>query len=98
MTNNHHDNLDDLRGRIDAIDDNIRMLLLERQDLSQQVALEKIKQGNTIVYRPDREAEQYARLVDTFPNKKMRTHYKHCLDVIIKESRAIQQDVIDNRL
>ena len=54
--------LEEVRGRIDALDPGIRDLLMERMDLSCHVAEAKKESGDFRVYRPDREEEILKRL------------------------------------
>jgi chorismate mutase / prephenate dehydratase len=50
--------LEDVRGRIDAVDAQIHELLNERARLAQQVGISKAKDGHTVdFYRPEREAQ-----------------------------------------
>src|ERR1700757_463651 len=50
--------LEDVRGRIDAVDEQIHRLLNERARLAQQVGISKTNDGRTVdFYRPEREAQ-----------------------------------------
>jgi chorismate mutase / prephenate dehydratase len=50
--------LEDVRGRIDAVDAKIHELISERARLAQQVGISKAKDGRTVdFYRPEREAQ-----------------------------------------
>ena len=50
--------LEDVRTRIDAVDEQIHRLLNERARLAQQVGLSKSPDGRTVdFYRPEREAQ-----------------------------------------
>ncbi|HTL90923.1 MAG TPA: chorismate mutase, partial [Steroidobacteraceae bacterium] len=50
--------LEDVRGRIDAVDAQIHQLLNERARLAQQVGISKAHDGHTVdFYRPEREAQ-----------------------------------------
>jgi chorismate mutase/prephenate dehydratase len=50
--------LEDVRGRIDAVDEQIHRLLNERARLAQRVGISKAHDGHTVdFYRPEREAQ-----------------------------------------
>src|ERR1700740_17900 len=50
--------LDDVRGRIDAVDEQLHALMNERARLAQQVGLSKTHDGRTVdFYRPERDAQ-----------------------------------------
>ena len=50
--------LEDVRGRIDAVDEQLHRLLNERARLAQQVGISKTNDGRTVdFYRPEREAQ-----------------------------------------
>ena len=50
--------LEDVRARIDAVDESIHGLINERARLAQQVGISKAKDGRTVdFYRPEREAQ-----------------------------------------
>src|SRR5579863_8742036 len=51
-------NLEEVRGKIDAIDEQLHALLNERARLAQQVGISKTREGKTVdFYRPEREAQ-----------------------------------------
>ncbi|MGC6535508.1 MAG: chorismate mutase [Parvibaculales bacterium] len=56
--------LADIRREIDALDGDLRALLLKRSDLVAQVAASKAQSGDGAILRPDREAAQMAALLD----------------------------------
>jgi len=50
--------LEQIRGRIDSVDEQIHQLLSERARLAQQVGISKHREGHTVdFYRPEREAQ-----------------------------------------
>lgn len=49
--------LDKLRGEIDALDENIQALIVRRARHAQAIAKIKQETGNSVVYRPEREAD-----------------------------------------
>lgn len=57
-------NLADIRREIDALDAQMRALLLRRADLVGQVAASKAQSDDTAVLRPEREAAQMRALLD----------------------------------
>lgn len=57
-------NLADIRSEIDALDADLRALLLRRADLVAQVAASKAQSGDGGVLRPEREAAQMRALLD----------------------------------
>lgn len=85
-----------IRERIDAVDNAIRELLLDRLECSKLVAEYKISSGDYSVYRPDREEEMVRRLSADVPEV-LRKHYISSLKAIISESRAYQYDLIFDR-
>ncbi len=83
------DDIKDLRGRIDALDEKIIDLLKERIAVSQQIGAEKQRLGMSVV-DPTREEEVYSRLLALWgheiPAHYLRTIYREIIGV----SRAIQ--------
>ena len=59
--------LEDIRKKIDAIDPQLRQLLMERMDCSKQVAEAKQAAGETNIYRADREQVILERLSQGVP-------------------------------
>lgn len=60
--------LDQLRARIDAVDDQLKTLLNARAQLAQQVAEAKLSEGGEVVfYRPEREAQVLRRVQEGNP-------------------------------
>lgn len=55
--------MDDLRKKIDAIDDEMLELFLKRMQIVKQIAEEKKRKGLAI-YNPDRESEVLSRLTN----------------------------------
>src|ERR1700684_1732911 len=57
--------LDDLRGQIDAIDEQLHSWLNQRARLAQQAGISKHTDGHTVdFYRPEREAEVLRRALE----------------------------------
>ncbi len=56
--------LKDLRARIDEIDEQLHALINQRAELAQQTAAHKQATGETVCYRPEREADILRRVIE----------------------------------
>lgn len=81
--------LDDVRTRIDALDGQIRELLMQRMECSQQVAAAKLAAGSIEVNRPEREAQILERLGAEVPAER-RGGYLAAVRRLIEASRSYQ--------
>ena len=62
--------LEEIRKDIDAIDQQIRDLLMKRLDCSEQVVASKIEAKNYVIYRADRENMMLENLAHGVPEKR----------------------------
>ena len=85
--------LEDVRKKIDAIDPQIRKLLMERMDCSKEVALAKQEAGDTNVYRADRERAILEKLSKTVPEDR-KAEYVATVRKIIETSRMYQYGML----
>ncbi len=87
-----HDELADLRQRIDAIDDQVLELVSERARLAEAVARTKAQRGEGLqVYRPEREAEVLRRLTARNPGPLTREQVTVLFREVMSACRALQQ-------
>ena len=85
--------LEDVRKKIDAIDPQIRELLMERLDCSKMVAEAKQEAGETNVYRADREQAIIARLSQEVPEDR-KAEYISVIRKIMETSRMYQYGML----
>lgn len=88
--------LNEVRAQIDAIDPQIRQLLMQRMDCSEQVLQAKLESGNTKIYRADREAQILDTLGATVPEDR-RAQYLAVERKIIETSRMHQYGTLLDR-
>ena len=81
--------LSEIRARIDAIDPQIRELLMKRLDCGGDVAQAKLKAGETTIYRPDREEAILKRMGEGVPEDRLRS-YLAVVRKIMEASRMYQ--------
>ena len=81
--------LEEARRQIDALDLEIRDLLMRRMDMSRAVAEYKKRSGDTSVYRPEREREILSLLGKDVPEER-RDAYLAVVRRILQGSRAYQ--------
>ena len=62
--------INDARAKIDSIDAEIKNLLMQRLDYSEQIAHIKINEGNLTIFRADREEEILNRLGAGVPEER----------------------------
>lgn len=82
-----------MRSEIDAIDPQIRELLMARLDCSQEVAAAKLVSGDRSIYRADREEEILRRLGQGVPEDR-RAVYLAVVRKIMETSRMYQYGMI----
>ncbi|MGX8687213.1 MAG: chorismate mutase [bacterium] len=85
--------LEEVRGGIDALDPEIRELLMKRLDLSLRVAEAKKASGDFRVYRPDREEEILFRLGQGVPEDR-KAGYLAVVRKIMETSRMYQYGLL----
>lgn len=85
--------LDDIRKDIDAIDSEIKELLMKRMDCSLAVAMAKHEEGSLDVYRADREAEILEKL-GSGVSQDRKPEYLACVQKIMEASRTYQYDLL----
>ncbi|MBF0281030.1 MAG: prephenate dehydratase [Zetaproteobacteria bacterium] len=88
-------NLDDLRQRIDAVDDQIFELIYQRARLAGQVGEFKQDQKNAPFYVPSREAKIIRRLLDRNQHLSEKSHESHIPDEAI---HGIYREIIGSCL
>ena len=93
-------NISEIRKEIDAIDEEIRTLLMKRLDCSEQVAQTKMqsavsegKQSDITIFRADREEEILKRLGAEVPEER-RAGYLAVVRKIMETSRMYQYGII----
>jgi len=86
-------NLNEIRKEIDAIDNEIRILLMKRFDCSEKVAHVKIDAGETTIFRADREEEILKRLGAEVPENR-REEYLSVVKKIMESSRKYQYGIL----
>jgi chorismate mutase/prephenate dehydratase len=64
MAKKKGENLDRLRGDIDALDEKIQALITRRASIAKRIAALKQRSGNNSIYRPEREAEVLAKVLE----------------------------------
>lgn len=85
--------LEDVRREIDALDPEIRELLMERLDLSFEAAEAKRDAGDIRIYRPDREEEILKRL-GRGVEKERKAPYLAVVRKILETSRMYQYSLL----
>lgn len=85
--------LSEVRAQIDAIDPQIRELLMKRLDLSYHVAQAKKDSGDITIYRADREEEILKRLGRDVPEER-RAGYLAVVRKIMETSRMYQYGLL----
>lgn len=85
--------LEDIRTEIDAIDAQVRELIMRRMDCSAQVAAAKLAAGSTEVFRPDREASMLDHHGALVP-KERRAGYRAALRRVVEASRSYQYGIM----
>lgn len=86
-------NLEQIRETIDAIDPEIRELLMKRLDASRLVAQAKKEAGSTDIYRADREEAILARLSEGVPEER-KAGYLAVVRKIMETSRMYQYGLL----
>lgn len=89
--------LDEVRKEIDAIDPQIRALLMRRMDCSREVVKAKLASGETRIYRKDREEAILARLSQGVPADRLPL-YLALVRKVMEESRAYQYGILFDAL
>lgn len=89
--------LDEIRMQIDALDAQLRELVMQRMDCSQQVAEAKLSAGSTQVYRAEREAQILERLGQGVPPER-RSAYLAAVRKLIESSRSYQYALMYEQL
>lgn len=85
--------LEEVRAKIDAIDPQLRKLIMERLDCSRQVAEIKFANGETTIYRADREKAILERLGQGVPADRV-TEYLAAVKKIMETSRMYQYGLL----
>lgn len=89
-------NLENIRARIDEIDDQIQALYLRRMECVENIAL--IKKANGIpILDQEREAAILQKRRDSFPNPRIRPYYQTLIQVLLDTSKAYQESIINRR-
>ena len=83
-----------IRQGIDSVDDELRLLFLERLGLAEKIASEKAGLGLAIC-QPEREAALKERLLAEVDEKYL-PYYSTFIDAVLDISKAYQRDIIEN--
>ena len=89
--------INDARAKIDSIDAEIKNLLMQRLDYSEQIAHIKINEGNLTIFRADREEEILNRLGAGVPEER-RAGYLAVVRKIMETSRMYQYGIMFDNL
>ena len=89
--------LAEVRERIDAIDPQIRELLMQRMDCSVDVVEAKLAAGETTIFRADREEAILARLGEGVEEER-KAGYLAIVKKIMEASRMVQYGLMYDRL
>ena len=84
--------LSEVRARIDAIDEEIRRLLMERLDCSRDAAIAKAAEGQSSTLQSSREREMLERLGAPVPEER-RAEYLAVVKKIVATSRMYQYEL-----
>jgi chorismate mutase len=90
------DNIDDLRQRIDSIDDELLRLFNERAKLALEIGKRKKTLGLP-VHVPRREEEILTRVQRENPGPLPPTSIVRLYEQLIQESRRLEEDEVDSR-
>lgn len=85
--------LEEVRRRIDAIDPQLKQLIMERMDCSLEVARAKQAMGETSIYRADREKAILERLSQDVPEDR-KAEYLAIVRKIMETSRMYQYGLL----
>ena len=85
--------LTEIRNKIDALDEEIKALLLQRLACSKEVAEAKAEKGETEIYRADREEAILERLGNEVPEA-VRREYLAIVRKIMETSRMYQYGLL----
>ena len=85
--------LEEVRARIDVIDEKIHELIMERLACSLDAAKVKQASGSLVIYRPDRESQILDRLGSDVPED-VRTEYLAVVRKIMETSRMYQYGLL----
>lgn len=85
--------LEEIRKDIDAIDQQIKELLMKRLDCSEQVIASKIEAQNYVIYRADRENMMLENLAQGIPEKR-KAGYLSVVRKVIETSRTYQYGIL----
>jgi chorismate mutase len=86
-------NLEEARKKIDAIDPQLKKLIMERMDCSLEVAKAKQAKGETTIYRADREKAILDRLSEGVPEDRL-AEYLAVVKKIMETSRMYQYGLL----
>jgi len=87
--------MEDLRNRIDIIDQSIQNLFLERMQVVKQIALYK-KENNLPIFDEKREKEIIENSVNEIDNLELKDLYEEFYKEIINISKKYQERIIKN--
>ncbi|NTU67838.1 MAG: chorismate mutase [Chlorobiaceae bacterium] len=89
--NDHRRELDEWRGKIDAIDRQMVALLCERLRYAGNISAVKSRIGETVL-QPEREKEVIANVLSMAETSRMSTALERIYQSILHESRLLQQE------
>ena len=87
------DQLQTYRDEIDAIDQKIQQLILNRMEIVAAIADYKMTRDLS-VYDHSREDEVIRKNLDRIKDSPYVTYYQHILEVVLKESKEFQKAIV----
>jgi chorismate mutase / prephenate dehydratase len=85
--------LTELRNQIDAIDNQLRSLFVERLQLVKRIAAYKMEH-DLPVYDASREAQIIERSLEAIEDETIKDKYREVLETIMKTSKDLQKEIV----
>ena len=85
--------IEELRSKIDVVDDELKKLFLERMEIAHEIGVLKANTGDT-VYKPDREKAVIERLTDGV-DESVKEEYTKFVTYVIQLSREHQKKMLE---
>lgn len=85
--------LTELRNQIDAIDNQLRSLFVERLQLVKRIAAYKMEH-DLPVYDASREAQIIERSLEAIEDEAIKDKYREVLETIMKTSKDLQKEIV----
>lgn len=90
-------NLDELRSQIDALDEQIIVLLTKRLQIAQKIGIIKKETSSAPLCDPKREAEILKKVSQKVDNTELKVNLIKIYQEILNESKAAQKIIIENK-